>query len=235
MNVIAHVRPHFLISFIAIFTLLALVACGSSDQPPATPQAESGSKPLPKPRHRRNRSHRRNPSHNSSTAANQHRLRQSPAPAPTNTPPAPTISAVVGQGAIGVVPTPIPTPTPVAVVEEPAGEPSITVLKVARGVVNNSSLDPALGGRGNFSWLEPMYEGMIFFDQYTDLRPMMATEWSTNDDFSVWTIQLRENVPLPQGLGYRERRRCSPFPGPGPSPGRSGQPGAGHPGNSLTG
>ena len=120
---------------------------------------------------------------------------------PTTTPPAPTISAVVGQGAIGVVPTPVPTATPAAVVEEPPAEQAISLLKVARGVPNSSSLDPALGGRTNFSWLEPMYEGMIFFDQYTDLRPMMATEWSTNEDFSVWTIQLREGVPFHKNWG----------------------------------
>ena len=194
MNFLAHVRAHFFISLIAIIALLAMVACGSSDQPPAAPQAESGSQAAPQAQAQPEPQ----PPAQPQTGADPG---QAPDPVPTNTPPAPTISAVVGQGAIGVVPTPVPTATPAAVVEEPPAEQSISLLKVARGVPNSSSLDPALGGRTNFSWLEPMYEGMIFFDQYTDLRPMMATEWSTNEDFSVWTIQLREGVPFHKNWG----------------------------------
>jgi peptide/nickel transport system substrate-binding protein len=121
--------------------------------------------------------------------------------AATATPPAPTISAEVGQGAIGAVPTPVPTAVPQAAPQEPVAESKISLLKVARGVANNSSIDPAVGGRGNFGWLEPMYEGLIHFDQLTDLRPMIATEWSANDDFSVWTLQLREGVSFHKGWG----------------------------------
>ena len=174
-----------------VFTLLA---CGSSTEPAAAPDTESGSQPAPQSQSQAQAQAEPEPQ-----AAS--RPQQEPALAPTNTPPAPTISAEVGQGAIGVVPTPVPTATPVQAMEEPPAEPAVSLLKVARAAANNSSLDPALGGRGNFGWLEPMYEGMIFFDQYTDLRPMMATEWSTNDDFSVWTIQLREGVPFHKGWG----------------------------------
>ncbi len=99
------------------------------------------------------------------------------------------------------MPTPAPTAAPQEVATEPAAEPKISLLKVARGAAQSSSIDPALGGRVNFGWLEPMYEGLIHFDQFTDLRPMLATEWSANDDFSVWTLQLREGVPFHKGWG----------------------------------
>ena len=208
MNFLAHVRAHFFISLIAIIALLAMVACGSSDQPPAAPQAESGSQAAPQAQAQPEPQ----PPAQPQTGADPG---QAPDPVPTNTPPAPTISAVVGQGAIGVVPTPVPTATPAAVAEEPPAEQSISLLKVARGVPNSSSLDPALGGRTNFSWLEPMYEGMIFFDQYTDLRPMMATEWSTNEGLLGLDHSASGRRSLPQKLGNSDRRRRGPLPGPG--------------------
>ena len=189
------VRP-WAFKFALLVGLLALVACGASAT--AVPQSESGSQAAPQPQAQSQSAPQEQPQPQTGAAT-----QQEPQVVPTNTPPAPTISAVVGQGAIGVVPTPTPAPTATAapVMEEPSAEPAVTLLKVARTTPNTSSLDPALGGRGNFSWLEPMYEGMIFFDQYTDLRPMMATEWSTNDDFSVWTIHLRENVPFHKDWG----------------------------------
>ena len=202
MKFLTHIRPRFLISLGAVVALLALVACGSSDQPTAAPGTDSGSQAAAQAQTQAQEPSQ--PVPQSQPQAQQQTgtgSREAPAAVPTNTPPAPTISAIVGQGAIGVVPTPVPTATPLAAVEEPAAEPAISLLKVARATANNSSIDPALGGRGNFGWLEPMYEGMIFFDQYTDLRPMLAREWSTNDDFSVWTIQLREEVPFHKGWG----------------------------------
>ncbi len=167
----------------ALLLLLALAACGSSAEAPAvaTPAAAPADAPA-----------QATPAPEASAPA---------ATEPTNTPPAPTISAEVGQGAIGIVPTPAPTATPIAVVPEPVAESKISLLKVARGAANNNSIDPALGGRVNFGWLEPMYEGLIHFDQFTDLRPMLATEWSANDDFSTWTLQLREGVLFHKGWG----------------------------------
>lgn len=186
---------HWILKVMCLVVLLALVSCGASS--PEAPAAEQGSQAEPQAQ---TQSQDTAPAQSAPQTEAQP---QDSAPAPTNTPPAPTISAVVGQGAIGVVPTPTPAPTATAapVMEEPPAESAVTLLKVARTTPNTSSLDPALGGRGNFSWLEPMYEGMIFFDQYTDLRPMMATEWSTNEDFSVWTIQLREDVPFHKDWG----------------------------------
>jgi peptide/nickel transport system substrate-binding protein len=46
-----------------------------------------------------------------------------------------------------------------------------------------------------------MYEGLIQFDQFTDSQPMLATDWSTNDDFTVWTFNLRRGVPFHDGWG----------------------------------
>ena len=181
MRMLKVINSGWLPRITSLLVLLALLACGASAT--ATPAPASGSSEPAQPQ-----------------AASQAQSQPAPAAEPTKTPPAPTISAEVGQGAIGAVPTPVPTATPLAAAPEPvAAESKISLLKVARGVANNSSIDPALGGRGNFGWLEPMYEGLIHFDQYTDLRPMLATEWSTNDDFSVWTLQLREGVPFHKG------------------------------------
>ena len=183
MRILKFISPGWLPRITSLIVLIALLACGASAT--ATPAPGSSEPAQPQ-----------------SAAQSTAQAQPAPAAEPTNTPPAPTISAEVGQGAIGAVPTPVPTATPVAASpEEPVSESQISLLKVARGVANNSSIDPALGGRGNFGWLEPMYEGLIHFDQYTDLRPMIATDWSTNDDFSVWTLQLREGVPFHKSWG----------------------------------
>lgn len=195
MGTYSGIVSHWVFRAACLVALLTLVACGAS----APDAPASGSSSAAAPQAQTQTQDQAQPQSAPRTEAQP----QEAAPSPTNTPPAPTISAVVGQGAIGVVPTPTPAPTATQApaMEEPPAEPAVTLLKVARTTPNTSSLDPALGGRGNFSWLEPMYEGMIFFDQFTDLRPMMAREWSTNEDFSVWTIQLRENIPFHKGWG----------------------------------
>ena len=97
--------------------------------------------------------------------------------AATPTQPPATTSLQVGQGAVGAA-SPTATPVPVAKkVEAPvtSGGPKVTLLKVARGVTSFETNDP-IAGRADLTFLLPMYEGLVQFDQFTDSQPMLATE-----------------------------------------------------------
>ncbi len=119
-----------------------------------------------------------------------------PTPTPT-TAPAPTATPLPdGSGA-----APTPTPTAMAMTESRYG-----------GIVNFSTrADPPLGWdptrSGTISILQP--GGSIFgmgnmirqcWDDGATVCPGLANEWSANDDRTVWTFKLRDNVYWHDGV-----------------------------------
>ena len=123
-------------------------------------------------------------------------------PQATPTQPAATTSLQVGQGAVGAA-SPTATSAPVAtkapvVVETPKNK--VTMLRVARGVSDYESNDP-VSGRADLTFLLPMYEGLVQFDQFTDSQPMLSTEWKTEDGFKTWSFKLRDGVQFHDGWG----------------------------------
>ena len=183
--------PRWLIYSVISIGLLALVACGASAPEQAPSQPSSSAAPAAQPVA---------PSQPSAPAA----AADPVAPAqPAEPEPQATVSAVVGQGAIGVgakapTATPGPTSAPVEVMME--AEPAVTELQVSRGPTTRDLADP-VAGRGDLPVILPMFEGLVQFDQYTDSVPMLAPDWSANDDFTVWTFNLKEGVEFHKGWG----------------------------------
>jgi peptide/nickel transport system substrate-binding protein len=172
MELLRSFKPRWFVYSAVFVVLIAVVACGTAAPEPAAPQ-ESVVPVQPAPA-------------------------VEPAPAATSAP----VSAEVGQGAIGagaIVPTAVPAVVPAAEAAVMA-EPAITRLKIARGPTTWDLIDP-VAGRGDLPILLPLFEGLVQFDQYTDSVPMLSPEWSTNDDFSVWTFRLHEGIEFHKGWG----------------------------------
>ncbi len=182
-------QPRWYIYTAVLVVLIAAVACGgSAPEPAAQPgqQAAPAAQPAPAAQ-----------SEPPAAAA-------APGAQPEPTATAAPVNPVVGQGAIGTGAKPAPTAAPTAVppvvaMEEPA-EPAVSLLQVSRGPTTRDLADP-VAGRGDLPVILPMFEGLVQFDQYTDSQPMLSPEWSVNDDFTVWTFQLREGVQFHKGWG----------------------------------
>lgn len=66
-----------------------------------------------------------------------------------------------------------------------------------------SSLDPAFGiNAPEFSISSWIYDNLVWLGPDLELRPMLATDWSPNDDASVWTFQLRDDVTFTNGRPF---------------------------------
>ena len=187
--------PSWLV-YSAIFVgLIALVACGASAPEPAPAQPSGEAAPAAEPAA---------PSQPSQPEARSEPAAPSEPEQPARQEPEATVSAVVGQGAIGVgakEPTPTPEPAPAPAAEAMAmAEPALVQLRVARGPTTRDLADP-IAGRGDLPVILPMFEGLVQFDQYTDSVPMLSPDWSANDDFSVWTFNLKPGVQFHKGWG----------------------------------
>jgi peptide/nickel transport system substrate-binding protein len=90
-----------------------------------------------------------------------------------------------------------------------------------------SSLDPAFGiNAPEFSITSWIYDNLVWLGPDLVLKPMLATEWTPNDDASVWTFTLRDDVTFSNGrqlvaddVVFSISRVLNPDTG---SPGRSG-------------
>ncbi len=186
--------PRWLVHGVIVIGLLALVACGAAAPEPAAPAEPAGGAASAAPAAQ--------PASPSSPAAAEPAAPAEPAAQPSQSEPQATVSAVVGQGAIGagaVAPTATPEPAPASDAMMMA-EPAIVQLGVARGPTTRDLADP-VAGRADLPIVLPMFEGLVQFDQYTDSVPMLSPEWSANDNFTVWTFQLKEGVMFHKGYG----------------------------------
>lgn len=90
-----------------------------------------------------------------------------------------------------------------------------------------SSLDPAFGiNAPEFSISSWLYDNLVWLGPDLILKPMVATEWSANEDASVWTFTLRDDVFFTNGrqlvaddVVFSISRILNPDTG---SPGKSG-------------
>lgn len=65
-----------------------------------------------------------------------------------------------------------------------------------------SSLDPAFGiNAPEYSINSWIFDNLTRLTTDLELEPMVATEWSSNDDASEWTFTLREDVTFTNGRG----------------------------------
>lgn len=96
---------------------------------------------------------------------------------------------------------PAPTPVPGEVDPPQASQPAVSMMRVTRETTTWETNDPALSGRADLTFLLPMYEGLMQFDGNAELQPMLAESWEANEDFTVWTFNLRRGVQFHGGWG----------------------------------
>lgn len=122
-----------------------------------------------------------------------------------------------GQSAFAAQATPGP-------VERPARSGGKLVASMSQ---SPSTLDPAFGiNAPEFAITSWIYDNLVWLGPDLVPRPMIATEWSPNDDASVWTFKLRNDVRFTNGRSlvaddvvFSVSRIINPDTG---SPGKSG-------------
>lgn len=63
-----------------------------------------------------------------------------------------------------------------------------------------SSLDPAFGINGpEYSITSWIFDNLVWLGPDLQLKPMLATEWSSNENATVWTFKLRGDVAFSNG------------------------------------
>ena len=62
------------------------------------------------------------------------------------------------------------------------------------------TLDPSTEYSNGILVLQNVYETLTYYNSETgELEPKLATEWSSNDEGTVWTFKLREDVTFHDG------------------------------------
>lgn len=62
------------------------------------------------------------------------------------------------------------------------------------------TLDPSIENSNGITILQNVYETLTHYNAETgDVDPMLATEWSSNEDGTVWVFKLREDVTFHDG------------------------------------
>lgn len=71
-------------------------------------------------------------------------------------------------------------------------------------VGDESTLTPYtyVSGYPGYNMLSMVYDSLITFDVHNQLRPLLATSWTSNADASVWTVQLRSGVTWQDGQAF---------------------------------
>src|SRR5690625_4195815 len=73
------------------------------------------------------------------------------------------------------------------------------ILQVGNGVADAATLDPHFATTfGEYPIVKAMFNGLVDLPAGTtdmeNIEPDLATDWSVNDDGTVWTFNLREGV-----------------------------------------
>lgn len=82
------------------------------------------------------------------------------------------------------------------------GQPVTTTLTLgAQGDI--TSFDPALANEGMpMPFYQAVYDTLLLREPNGDLSPMLATEWSYNDDNTVLTLELRDDIAFDDGTPF---------------------------------
>jgi peptide/nickel transport system substrate-binding protein len=75
---------------------------------------------------------------------------------------------------------------------------------VFSNVAETPTLDPAVAfSSDGFEFVRNVYEGLLeYAPGSTELRPLLATEWTTSDDGLTYTFTLREGVKFQDGAAF---------------------------------
>jgi len=100
-------------------------------------------------------------------------------------------TVIVLSGCTSPTPTPTPTTKPFTLVEMTISDPP--------------SLDPGLEyDTACYSLTQNVYETLVWYDGEDVSKPigLLATGWKANDDYTVWTFYLRDNVKFHDGTKF---------------------------------
>jgi peptide/nickel transport system substrate-binding protein len=90
----------------------------------------------------------------------------------------------------------------------PDGEPSASSAPVAGGVLNVAAAADAqpqfaMANRaGNWSWRRLVFDSLVQLDENSQPQPLLATDWSYNDDRTELTLTLRDDVTFHSGRPF---------------------------------
>ncbi len=111
-----------------------------------------------------------------------------------------TSAALVGCGATAV-PTVAPTTAPAAAPTLAATDAPAKVQQVLTLLHDRDERDwsPFRGGGGHTRLLSLWWAPPSYYDGATNLHPFLFTDWTSNDDYTVWTFKLRDDAVFSDG------------------------------------
>ncbi len=82
------------------------------------------------------------------------------------------------------------------------GDDEPSTFRVGMLADHNSFDPPLLLGLPDIVTVQAAYDVLVHRNPDLSLRPMLATSWTTNDDASEWTFELREGVKFSNGKDF---------------------------------
>ena len=179
------IRPRILVSLVTVFTLLFLVACGSSSEAPAAPATNAEpAAPAAAPASE--------PADTSAPAAASDTTDQAPAAASSNS----------GQAAAAPAPTAVPASVSAAPAAAPQSDAPTGTLRIALDEIGPPKWIPKLQGAPQNSINNTTFWESLWKNQKsTGLTGVLAESWEISDDGTTWTINLQQGVPFHHGYG----------------------------------
>ena len=175
------IRPRILVSLATVFTLVFLVACGSSSEAPAQPATSA------------------------EPAAPVSAPAETSVPAPAADTPA-QAPAAASQDSGQAAAAPAPTAAPAAVSDAPAAAPQSDApsgnLRIALDEIGPPKWIPKLQGAPQNSINNTTFWESLWKNQKsTGLTGVLAESWEISDDATTWTINLHQGIPFHHGYG----------------------------------
>lgn len=90
----------------------------------------------------------------------------------------------------------------------PGGTPAASSTPIAGGVLNVAAAADAqpqfaMANRaGNWSWRRLVFDSLVQLDENSEPQPLLATDWSYNDDRTELTLTLRDDVTYHSGRPF---------------------------------
>lgn len=105
-----------------------------------------------------------------------------------------------GETESGEMSAPYPASEPEPTADSPRDENLPTTLRMAHELIwgGDETLDPYAPTRFD-AYARLAYERLARLDRNGELLPVLATDWSPNDDATVWTFTIRDGVTFHDG------------------------------------
>ncbi len=77
-----------------------------------------------------------------------------------------------------------------------------STLTIGRGTDVRSLDPPDITSNDSGAIVDHIYEGLVTYDDHLNIKPSLATSWSTSEDGKTWTFELKKGVKFHSGTEF---------------------------------